>query len=324
MKYPKRNWRDAFEDLIALETRGEMISTESRDEEKATARRIGLEIASKRIGKLMQWNDNDAKFIPMVEASRRMAERSERNKHLIPWFDDQFKGLQGIIGFRFSLAQMFKDRQEDRQDWPASKRKGRGQWLQSLITHGAMTDWSSWMQDSSDGEHFGLIRETSEDNDSVTLTELELGQLFEDGKPFEHGNPGPPLYQVPDDTSAADREPEIRHLSVPPPDRPPPLYSYTPERSYFVTQELWAKPVGLPSKRVGTEVTLKNFFTNGETEETVFVQEPGKVLEEVEKARASIEDRMLGLDQPCEPLKVPTLDELLNGNIDNFDQDDEN
>lgn len=45
-------------------------------------------------------------------------------------------------------------------------------------------------------------------------------------------------------------------------------------------------------------VALSNVLTNGEVEAKAFVQEPGQVLEEVENARALIENRMYGFDQP--------------------------
>ncbi len=40
---PSRNWRDAFEDLLALESGGEMIDYESREKEAITAERLWRE-----------------------------------------------------------------------------------------------------------------------------------------------------------------------------------------------------------------------------------------------------------------------------------------
>lgn len=74
--------------------------------------------------------------------------------------------------------------------------------------------------------------------------------------------------------------------------------SKIPERPCFWSQTTTAERITLPDGRMVTKVVMKNYLTNGDVEEKVIVQEPGKVLQEVEKARALIQDRMFGFDQP--------------------------
>ena len=217
------------------------------------------------------------------------------NHRFVAWVDEKFKHGREMAQTRVSLAQDFKAKEEARQDWAASRRKARGQWLLSLITSGAVPGWNSLLQDSADGVHLSLNNENvlpPGNRDGIGITETELEQLFEEGKPLVHGIPGPPLYRLPadnNDTSTFD-------LDTPPPEQPV-LWSYTPDRPYFLAQQIWAEHITLSNGKSGTKVILKNLFTDGEIEEKVIIQEPGKVLEEVEKARALIEDRIFGFDQ---------------------------
>ena len=83
----------------------------------------------------------------------------------------------------------------------------------------------------------------------------------------------------------------------PPPDGPL-IMSRIPERPYFFGQNTTAERITLPNGKTATRVVMKNYLTNGDVEEKVIVQEPGRVLQEVEKARALIQDRVYGFDPP--------------------------
>ena len=61
-EHPERNWRDAVEDLLAPESRGKLISHESRQEENAAAAKIGWDRASFCISRLNKWIERDSKF----------------------------------------------------------------------------------------------------------------------------------------------------------------------------------------------------------------------------------------------------------------------
>lgn len=304
-EFPKRNWRDAFEDLLALESGGEMISPETREEEKAAAHEIEWQRASTNISRLDKFNKVASSSYALMQEDHRIA---EKNKHhnAVSWLDKNMEAFREAAQHRVSLAQAMKERTEARREWSASKRKDRGQWIASLITSGALPGWRSTLTDTADGIKMILYNfdsaapEDGEDPEAIGVTESELSALFEEGVPLGYDDSAPPLYHVShrgfrpvnDGVEVLDDDGNIQL----PPD-PPDCMSYTPERPYFRTQLTRAERITLPNGKLGTKVTVRNCFTNGETEDKVIVQEPGKVLQEVEKARASIHDRMVGFDE---------------------------
>ena len=135
----------------------------------------------------------------------------------------------------------------------------------------------------------------------ITISEYELLKYFELGKPLKTGVPRAPLYKVshrPPAVPVNDLQ-ILDETSLPP---PPPsesvMLSKIPERPYFLGQRMTAERITLPNGKTANRVVIKNWLTNGDSEEKVIIQDPGKVLQEVEKARALIEDRKMGLDKP--------------------------
>lgn len=135
----------------------------------------------------------------------------------------------------------------------------------------------------------------------MSYTERELRDHFEDARPIEIGIPGPPLYEVSHQHPAVPAD-DHQYVDESSSDNPPPdelaIMSRIPQRPCFWGQVTAAERIKLPSGKMGTKVVMKNFLTNGDVEEKVIVQEPGKVLQEVEKARALIQDRIFGFDKP--------------------------
>ena len=302
---PKRNWRNAFEDLLALESGGEMISDESRKQEKAVAAKINWERASHCIETLNKLNARDAPSYNLAQTALNSAKSlgPQKDPAIISWLEEKMKSAREMAQRRVAIAESFKVMEETRREWPASRHKDRGQWMASLITSGALTGWSSTLEDSEHGDLIRLRNKVAapEDDAGIDFTELELHEHFEDGKPFEYGLPGSPLYLVSDRTPAVpvddDQFVDENSSPRPPPDEPV-IMSRIPERPYFWGQNTNAERITLPNGKTATRVVMKNYLTNGDVEEKVIVQEPGRVLEEVEKARALIQDRMYGFDQP--------------------------
>lgn len=304
----KRDWRNAFEDLLALESGGEMISQESREEEKAVAASLRWERAAFCIGRLNQLNQRESAGMALAQRFRSVAEQRGHHKHL-SWIDGKLGEIRAVVGLRVALAQEFKASEEARREWSASRHKDRCQWMASLITSGALPGWRSKVEDSTDGVYYSLGRvdgATPEDNDTIRVTELELHELFDRGKPLEWSSPGPPLYHVASRNSPQMTGDGIEYYddgtALAPSDEPPPdepvLMSETPDHPCFRAQLTSAERITLPNGKVATKVTVKNVLTNDEVEEKVMVQEPGNVLREVEKVRALIQDRIFGFDQP--------------------------
>lgn len=314
---PKREWRNAFEDLLALESGGEMISHESRKQEKGVAANLSWERANYCINKINKWNVHDA---PDLDLMQRALDSAKSPGHwadpsIISWVENTLKQRKEKVWYRIALAEAFKTQEETRREWSASRHKERGQWLASLITSGALRDWTSVLNDSEDGDVITLSKrgasessensENSEDSvssDGIKISELELKEYFEDGKPLHTGTPRPPLYRAPPRPPATqeDDAQEVDDFSVShnPPPAEPVLWSMTPERPCFFGQRMAAERITLPNGKTATRVVMRNWLTNGDVEEKVMVEEPGKVLQEVEKARASIFDRRFGFDAP--------------------------
>ena len=298
---PKRDWRNAFEDLLALESGGEMISLESRKQENTVAAKVNWGRAKSCIEKLIKYNAQDAHAYNLLQTAYNVSKSpgNQTDPSIMSWFDEKKKMAIEMVQRRVALAEAFKAREETRREWSASLRKDRGQWMASLITSGALTSWNSILEDSEEGV---LIRLRAPE-DSISFSEHELREHFEDGKPLEDGIPGPPMYEVsyrPSSVPVDDHQFVDDGSSPPPPPDQPTIVSRIPDRPCFRGQTTVAERTTLPDGKMVTKVVMKNYLTNGDFQEKVMVQEPGKVLQEVEEARALIQDRMLGFDTPVE------------------------
>ena len=298
---PKRDWRNAFEDLLALESGGEMISLESRKQEKTVAAKVNWGRAKSCIEKLIKYNAQDAHAYNLLQTAYNVSKSpgNQTDPSIMSWLDEKKKMAIEMVQRRVALAEAFKAREETRREWSASLRKDRGQWMASLITSGALTSWNSTLEDSEEGV---LIRLRAPE-DSISFSERELREHFEDGKPLEDGIPGPPMYEVsyrPSSVPVDDHQFVDDGSSPQPPPDQPTIVSRIPDRPCFWGQTTVAERTTLPDGKMVTKVVMKNYLTNGDFQEKVMVQEPGKVLQEVEEARALIQDRMLGFDTPVE------------------------
>ena len=297
---PKRDWRDAFEDLLALESGNSIISHESRKQETAIAAKVMWERANHMIEKMNQLTLRDSAVLNRWQKAldEMRASRNRTDPKAISRFDKELKGRKNLVLQRVAIARAMKALEEGSREWSASRHKVRGQWISSLITSGALRGWSSVLEDSEDGDLIKLKKE--DDTENVVISELELVEHFGNGKPLHTGSPSAPLYRVSRRRPAMPKKnPQILYEdSGPeiPPDNPQ-LWSRIPERPCFRRQTMVAEQITLPIGKTVTKVVMRNWLTNGDFEEKVMVEEPGKVLEEVEKAKAMIENRQLGIDQ---------------------------
>lgn len=300
---PKRDWRDAFEDLLALESGGEMISHESRKHEKAVAANLSWERAKHCIETLNKLNSQAGPLFSRAQTALNAAKSTgQLDPSITRWLDDKLNESREMMQRRVAVAEAFKAKEATSREWSASRRKDRGQWMASLITSGALRGWGSALEDSEHGPLITLYKEQTapEDYDSIALTERELHEHFEGGKPFEAGVPGPPWYEVssgPPAVSVDDHQVVEESSSPQPPPEERIVVSRVPDRPYFSRQTTAAECITLPNGKMATRVVMKNYLTNGGVEEKVILHEPGKVLQEVEKARALIQDRMFGFDK---------------------------
>ena len=181
-------WRDAFEDLLALESGGEMISLKSRQKEAEVAKRIWHYGISRHVSPVNDQLRSDAKYIALLKRIRDLAAREKFAPTLgavaqaIPAKEESSK--QTIAVAQNMIAGL---EQQMGKSWPASSYKMRGQWMASLVSSGALLGWRTHMFDSSERSQVWLrkIEGDPDDADGLTMTENELKQKFEEGAPAQ-------------------------------------------------------------------------------------------------------------------------------------------
>ena len=152
-----------------------------------------------------------------------------------------------------------------------------------------MIGWQSMLEDSAIGinHHFCKADSAPEDEDVIGIAEALLRSHFEQGQPLPEGHPGPPQYHRADleriEIDHFDSELVQPSPDIPPPDEPK-MMSLTPGRPCFKAQYAWAECITLPNRKMAMHVSLANEDTDGKVEEQMIVQQPEKVLQEVEKA----------------------------------------
>ena len=84
---PQRDWRDAFEDLLALESGNNIISHESRKQETAIAAKVRWERANRIIEKMNQLNGWDSSVLDggqkVLDEMRASGNRADLFSHFL-------------------------------------------------------------------------------------------------------------------------------------------------------------------------------------------------------------------------------------------------
>ena len=284
---PIINWRDAFEDLIAYESNGQLINTQSRDKEAEVAKRIRFENVHNSVSFINQQLKLDARGMTSMKEYRACAARANR-PNIVSFIDND-----GIPSWEKSTKDTVVKGQrmitdlEKHKNKPASWFKRRGEWIASLISSGALPGWTASLHDSADGALMDLRKTVKppEGNARISITEAELDQLFDRGIPPVDGDPewttrdgkypDAVLLPLPDlDTGSSHTELRLPTM-----------------RPSIIEQITKSEITRLSNGTLTTKVLLKNLFTNGKVEEKEIVDDAPRVLEEVDKAREAIFER---------------------------------
>ena len=124
--HPQREWRDAFEDLLAVELGDEMISSESRQEEKAAARQIHSERAAHCISKANGVSADLSEQRTLLELALEKARR-EINDVMRSWVLEKLRMGREVAQHNLEYAEKIRSREEVCKELSASKRKAWGQ-----------------------------------------------------------------------------------------------------------------------------------------------------------------------------------------------------
>lgn len=281
---PSRNWRDAFEDLLALEAGGPMIREESRKAEDQFSARTRFELASFAISQCNYLLDDNWKSEARYRKAHQVAVKNKDHesvatisKDLIPFVKSQNEEL-------ITSAQRAKADFEKYQDWTASSLKPRGQWIASLMDSGALPTWKWQVYNSTDGPvmDFGKRNAPPDMAASITVSELELHEIFEEGQPHGFGSPARLPSMAMQALVDGSHTPSYLDLPI------DPLKNFRPSKSSILAQIADTEIVKMPGGSNGTKVKIQNILADGTREMKEFVQDPGKLLEEIESARSSM------------------------------------
>lgn len=305
---PGRNWRDAFEDLLALENRGAMIDPEVRAREMKAAEAVRASQAAERIRKLNELHRRSVADIGMMQ--RILVISKERNQQdLIKASEHHIQREYNKISSRSAFAATILASVNNPAPMTrvtSAYSKTRGHWMASLATSGACPGWTSILANSADGPlwQFAPVSGPHEEGQwdlGCNVTEKELSDVFEGGEYFSPATPGP----SPHDQNTADVSQQERAIALQMAvmrtideigqhdDR----WRLRPKAT--ILRQILFSNVNRKARSSDEvfKVRIINEFTDGRAETKEIVDNPSAVLREVERAGGDISDRNIGLDQ---------------------------
>ncbi|KAL8872302.1 MAG: hypothetical protein Q9174_002050 [Haloplaca sp. 1 TL-2023] len=309
---PSQHWRDAFEDLLALETTGEMISEEYRKLEHNFTQRKRYDAASDVMQKTSTLRSGSRELDGRMLNLIRLAEQRKDGEETIHFASRARTLLAKGDDDLLTQAASIKAEYEANVDRPASNLKSPGQWIASLISHGALPHWYWSEKTTMDGPlmEFGRINASPDLEASLTATEKELSAAFEDQIPFGVNSPEP----LPNDRLQAVANNELTAKDS----KYSPIKSSQPKpgSASILKQICCTQSFKRPDGSVGTSVSLVNELVNGMTVRKDNIEEPEKSFEEIYNARVSMQQlRSLVMIGPHQNRRDQIVD-VLNAQID--------
>lgn len=313
------NWRDAFEDLLALESGGQMISLESRKKEAEVAKRLWHDSVSLRVSFINDRLKSDARTMSLLQRARDLATRGNWAEPLeevgkaIPAQEEYSKKL--VADGKGWIANLEEQMGISR---PASSYKMRGQWMASLVSSGALPRWLAQISESSEGFQVALSKyqEGPDDADSQSMTEMELKKQFEEGIPIQLGSPSWSTdaghYPEPDMLREEVMDGgNIGYVKLQP-------FRLRPS---ILSQVISAECAQSEKSKVSTKVHLKTLFTDGTTDDQEIVDDASRVLEETDKVYNSMQARSASLGLALQEVEYDRIARSLQANeeIDELD-----
>ena len=307
MEIPERNWRDRFEDLIALETGGQMISNESREKQGEVALRLFCQESHDAVLQANEMLERYSKRVSIHErlgnfAARRgdfgVVSACESQAHQLRMESQEWADAgQAIISELKKLEQADKPRQ-------VRECMRRGQWISSLFSSGALPGWRSRLYDSHLGPYWSFDKG---DEDGISISDLDLRQHFQQKMPFQ--------FMRPAWSTESGRYPEVQKVAQFDPDELSiPGYvepKVPPLRHSLCSQITSTERTKLPNGLLSTKVKIWNRFTDNREEEKNIIDDPGKVIEEVRKAISAMTTRTHELQLAIADTRFKEADALI-------------
>ncbi|KAG7006234.1 hypothetical protein G7Y79_00015g038240 [Physcia stellaris] len=279
---PSRNWRDAFEDLLAHDATGALIPGKVRKAQDEYAAKTRFEAAKRAIAVS---NHNLKSTLELVKLTQEARQRSLRagdyqtvqncDNILIPNFKARGEWFA-------SEVQKTKMDFEKIHEATGSSAMPRGQWIASIINSRAMPAWEWVTYGTVEGPAMVFSRTDPTIVADIGISESNLAQMFEQGQPYNFSpSPIPPQMYAPITNGAISND-DSRTVD------PDPWEDFLPSPSSIMVQGAKTEAVKLPDGTSGTKVSFEYYHANGTTSKKEFVEEPLKVLEEMENARKSM------------------------------------
>ena len=288
---PTHQWRDAFEDLLALESNSEMISPESRRIETETGVRILHGKASHFIYRINRNLRQLARLQKQLQGNLEQAMLRGDTSIVSRIGNETLPMIRSTMDQEIHASKMVQKAVEIKKYFPASQLKQRGQWIASLVSSGALPGWTAILENGpTPGQQYTVIREPTDPSrvpngqEAIVTTENVLEKQFGKAQVSERE----------DSTVELDIFGLQSHkilASVTEGEDGWGLYSGIRSTwQYLTAQTTTSERVLLPDGSTVNRVVLTNRSGDGKEEKIEIIEDTGKVLEEVEKARMLMQD----------------------------------
>ena len=287
---PNINWRDRFEDLLALESGKKMISAVSRQNEAVAASRFGNEAVHNDIEHVNQELQRNQDYVLLLQSLREISVRRKR-PDIVTMIDEEAIPYQKTSSEEvIARGKAVIDGLKNLQNKPASSYKKRVPWITSLISSGAMLGWASAVYDSADGLLADIYKNDGS-GDGQMFTEMDLATIFKGGYAMEFRSP---MWSTYEGSYNSLYYPQINQLC--PDGDEDPDYHHTYDAIDRIRPSILSQLTTVERKKVWngsieTRVVLKNHFTDDREEEKTIVNDSSKVFEEVARFEDSVKER---------------------------------
>lgn len=332
----KQHWRDAFEDLLALDSGGKMIDPQSRHQEANVGRRLwtqGVHRTVSAINRRLKQGEENTSLMHRIRAAFVRNNQTSMIKLIdeeaIP---SQRKMSEEAIKEGQSMITMLRD--NENQSPPASTYKSRGQWITSLISSGAMPTWESILYDSSEGNLFQFMKREPDEKghcDGLTTTELQLKKQFVEGIHMDFNQPAalwstqslryPDLYALPPEGPPGDSisDPDSIDAGMKPPQGVHPMSPMSIMPMSILAQTTTAERTMLRNGEMSVKVMLTNNHTNGTVTTKEIKDDACKTLEETLTAHTSMEEMRGALGKVAWEQQYAVQEDALKASEDDLD-----
>ncbi len=290
-----------------------MIDRESRNREAQIAKRVYHESIARDVSDINDRLKSNARRISLFNRAGKNFPSKDLGENE-QWKGESIKHHEQHSNFLIATGRdkIAALKQQIDQSWPASKYKGRGQWMASLISSGALPGWRAQIFNSSEGfqVHLTKIEGDLDDPGGQIMTEAELTREFDEGIPMQVGRPiwSTSAGQYPESFREDYTDGEVTsYVDFQGPTLRPSILSQ------IIAAECTKSEEGI----ISTKVALKNLFTDGTTDSKEIIDDPSKVLEETNKVHSSMQTWNAAVDLAIEEARYDFMAKQIDKHDEN-------